>query len=178
MSIPDGCREEARAALQWLTFSARPVSIQEIAEAVALVPGCYPLDLGRLYTILDICSSLVSYSGSVLKLAHCSIKEHILSERGAVSRFHVSEISANRLMGEVCLKYLLSFNKPNSLPLQAPFLYYAAQYWYHHARVVPEDPQSDLEVLILNLLGENRSQSFLNWLRVCDPEAAQRNLHL
>ena len=121
MKISDADRKKARALLQWLAFSARPMRLEEIGEAIVVVPGRYPFNHEDRFCdpseVLQICSSLVDLSedGFTLRLAHYSVKEYIISERillGAASAFFTSETLANTLLGEVCLTYLLSFDKP------------------------------------------------------------------
>ncbi|KAI9878906.1 MAG: hypothetical protein M1830_010154 [Pleopsidium flavum] len=170
-------------ALQWLVFSARPLYLEEVAEAVALKPGQSVLEgVDRLfdpYEILTICSSLVTLSDETreVRLAHYSIKEYLISERirrGSASAFHLMELSAHRTMAEMCLNYLLSFDKPNPLSSQSlldfPLLDYAAQNWYNHARVAEKDPGAKLNSLILNLLNPTKSFSLNNWLRIFQPD--------
>src|SRR5882762_6064827 len=52
--------------LQWLAFAARPVMLEEVAEAVAMNidSGCPDHRLGDPLEILDICTSLVTLSSS------------------------------------------------------------------------------------------------------------------
>ena len=36
LAIPENCHHEAHAALQWLTYSRRPVNMAEVVEAIAV----------------------------------------------------------------------------------------------------------------------------------------------
>ncbi len=69
-SIPDEYRRQAQTALQWLAYSARPLRLSELAEAVAVEPECgWDFLDNRLFDrqkILTICSSLVTVSDRVL----------------------------------------------------------------------------------------------------------------
>lgn len=69
-SIPDEYRRQAQTALQWLAYSARPLRLSELAEAVAVEPECgWDFLDNRLFDrqkILTICSSLVTVSDGVL----------------------------------------------------------------------------------------------------------------
>ncbi|KAI9878518.1 MAG: hypothetical protein M1830_000699 [Pleopsidium flavum] len=180
-SIEEGHRENAHAVLQWLTFSARPLRLEEVAEAVAVKPGC-GLDFveNRLfdpYEILTICSSLVTISdeSSEIRLAHYSVKEYLTSERvlsGPASAFATFEISTNRDLTELCLTYLSLFDKPDSLSETSledfPLLGYAAEYWYKHAQIA--DEENGIETLIVEFLNNRETSSLPNWLRLSPPE--------
>jgi hypothetical protein len=65
-------RDDAQKILQWLTFSARPVTLAEVAEVLAVdVENCCLLHcdqrLANPRDILTICSCLVTTSGSGLR---------------------------------------------------------------------------------------------------------------
>ena len=89
--------EYAMRILQWLTFSARPLSVEEIAEVVAIDVARDPaFDRDEVLEdpleALNICSSLVTIttnevdrrSGSaqrIVALAHYSVQEYLVSDR-------------------------------------------------------------------------------------------------
>jgi ankyrin repeat domain-containing protein 50 len=103
--------DEAFAALQWLTYSERPLYLDELAEAVVLGPDkCSLNNRDRLldpYEVLHICSSLVVLGNGdmqdtdedddqgkngneedenvqarkIVSFAHFSVKEYLISER-------------------------------------------------------------------------------------------------
>jgi hypothetical protein len=67
--------EDAKRFLQWIAFSARPMSLEEIAEAVVVgfVSEDGPVyDPERRYknsrNVLDVCSSLVSESDGMMEI--------------------------------------------------------------------------------------------------------------
>ena len=68
LNIPEEYSRDAFAILQWLSFSSRPMTIDEVAEVVAidLVDSRFDPNrrLGHPRNILDICSSLVTISMS------------------------------------------------------------------------------------------------------------------
>jgi len=137
-NIDDTHREHAFKALQFLAFSARPVSLAEVAEmAVINVEGStsFNPDEDRLYDpneIIKYCSSLVSVSTAQsrpvylarnnvygytigeaieLRLAHFSVKEFLISEH-AVYSFRMSDELANISLTRACLAMLLHFDSP------------------------------------------------------------------
>ncbi|KAH6838311.1 vegetative incompatibility protein HET-E-1 [Alternaria alternata] len=96
-AISEEHAEYAMRILQWLTFSARPLSVEEVAEVVAIDVARDPaFDRDEVLVdpleALDICSSLVTIttneadrrSGSaqqIVALAHYSVQEYLVSDR-------------------------------------------------------------------------------------------------
>ncbi|KAH8756434.1 hypothetical protein BGZ57DRAFT_957852 [Hyaloscypha finlandica] len=184
LSIDKDDRGKAHTALQWLTFSARPLQLQEVAEAVVMEPECdsfSPEDrMFEPYDIISICRSLVSISEdtSELRLAHYSVQEYLVSERirkGPASFFSVIRVSADTLIAEVCLTYILLFNKPDSLSetslLEWPLLDYACKHWFHHAgRLTDESDRRNESRLTDKLFIPHKNFAFYQWLRVFEPD--------
>ncbi|KAG8782204.1 hypothetical protein FRC15_007339 [Serendipita sp. 397] len=138
--VPSVYEREMKSILLLLAFSARPMTIQEVAEATAvnLENRSFSTDerFPDAYDILELCSSLVSLvdlgsdSASILRkermnvfnwppetkiihFAHFSVKEYIISERARkmVSPSLVITPSTSQLhIAEMCLIYLLDFN--------------------------------------------------------------------
>lgn len=132
--------EDALKVLIWLAFSARPLVLQEVAEATVITlddsPSLDPEDRLRDPTdILAICSSLISVSSrsSVLplesslgesstrdyevRLAHDSVKEYLSSERIKETNaafYSISEASSNIFLARACLAYLMHFKEPSN----------------------------------------------------------------
>ena len=124
--------------------------------------------------ILDACSSLVTISTSsitigedsrtlktaTLSLAHLSVKEYLMSERikqhWVASRFHLNRKSADIIISQACLGYLLQFDEPkfwNAHTLQEfPLARYAAEFWIFHARSEDDTIHNSVQPLIINLL--------------------------
>jgi len=176
--------EKAHCALQWLVFSARPLQLQEIAEAVVVESefvSFSPEDrLFEPHDIINICSSLVSLSDrtSVLRLTHYSVQEYILSERireGPASFFGVMEASSDAFIAEICLTYVLLFDKPDSLSKTSlqewPLLDYACKHWFEHAGRLTDDADRRItNRLSEKLLTPEGNFAFFNWLRVFEPD--------
>ena len=177
-------REKARIALQWLAFSARPLRLQEVAEAVVVEPGCDSFSsedrMFEPYDIINICRSLVSIADETeeLRLAHYSVQEYLVSERirdGPASFFSVVGASTDALIAEVCLTYILLFNEPDSLTESSlsdwPLLNYACKHWFHHvARSTNAADRCNTTRLSEKLLVSQDNTAFFNWLRVCEPD--------
>lgn len=66
-----------RRILQWLAFSGRPLTLEEVAEAAILKPGDYPINLEeRLFDpsiVPQICRSLVSSSREEVYICGTSV---------------------------------------------------------------------------------------------------------
>lgn len=188
LSIDDSYRQVAFTALQWLAFSARSLRIEELAEAVIINPQAeVPLDLEDRFhdphAILVILSSLVTASSEenrynenevIVKLAHFSVKEYLVSERiqvGPASEYSIQEIQTHTTIAEVCLVYLLQFDTIDLLAsLQSldgfPLLKYAATHWFKHARIIEENCGKSLP-LCDKLFGSPK-ETFLIWVVLWD----------
>ena len=117
-----------------------------------------------------------------LRLSHYSVKEYLLSDRlrnKGASKFYISIYEAHKCIAEACLTYLLWFDHPGSVSLgfilDFPFGIYAARAWHHHARIAYQSPElrpegrDNLNRMCVALLSPERSSSFINWLKLCDP---------
>ena len=86
----------------------------------------------------------------IIRLAHFSVKEYLVSDRIRASQYSIKEITANISIAETCLVYLLQFDKPDSLTPgtleDLPLVGYAGEYWTRHARWAGGD------VIAFNLL--------------------------
>lgn len=130
---------ELRTILMLLAFSARPMTIQEVAEACAvnLEMSSFSEDerFSNAYDILEFCSSLVSLSDDVathnspysvyrygtrspdirmIQFAHFSVKEYLLSERTQKlipTQFHINEALSHSYLTQIGLIYLLDFKQ-------------------------------------------------------------------
>ncbi|KAI9679519.1 MAG: hypothetical protein M1817_005541 [Caeruleum heppii] len=128
----------ACALLQWLAFTQRPLTIEELAEAIIFRPGSFRLDTdteAKLETldeerfldtseVLELCSSLVvrtrSGSGhSMVSLAHLSVVEFLTSDRirrSHARRYAIADVDSHTYLGNTCLLYLAMFDRSDMLP--------------------------------------------------------------
>jgi hypothetical protein len=131
--------------LRWLAFSSRPLSVEEISEAVAIDIERNPMFdpqevLEDPLDVLDICSSLITITTTttdiydvtleflnlgyrptenLVGLAHYSVKEYLISERRHQSRaekYYMQDDSCNEFLATSCLGYLLRFEMSDSFP--------------------------------------------------------------
>ncbi|CUS10701.1 unnamed protein product, partial [Tuber aestivum] len=136
-SIHETQREYIQRAMHWLAFSAEPLSLCQLAEAVSL---------------MSICPSLISFEDARygepsaqerrrLRLAHFSVKEYLISDRaaqGPSAYYHISEDKANLLMSHACLSRILRHSAQVIISADeiqvTPFLRHSAEYWPTHIK--------------------------------------------
>ncbi|EWC43627.1 hypothetical protein DRE_01514 [Drechslerella stenobrocha 248] len=155
-AIPEECRQNAITILQFLTYSERPLGVDEAVDAIAVnlegSPYFHPdYRMPDASEILHYCSGLVVevlvpieayWNGTErprlveLRLAHLSVKEYLTSHRlGEVDTSIAQSLqisNAKASMAKICLGYMLSFNinlTANDLVEALPFAHYCARYW-------------------------------------------------
>ncbi|OAL53544.1 fibronectin type 3 and ankyrin repeat domain protein 1, partial [Pyrenochaeta sp. DS3sAY3a] len=186
-AISEEDREYAMRILQWLTFSLRPMSVDEISEVVAIDVARDPaFDRDEVLEdpleALSICSSLVTISTiqpkeesdsaqQILTLAHYSVKEYLVSDRikqGPATRFNINESQCHGFMMDGCLKYLLHLQQPLSEEaIQTSTLArYAAEFWSSHLRQTGEDMQRLSQAAMSLMSTEN--PAYLTWIQLYD----------
>ncbi|EUC45214.1 hypothetical protein COCMIDRAFT_36994 [Bipolaris oryzae ATCC 44560] len=147
-SVSDEYAEYAIRILQWLAFSERPLTVEELAEVIAIDISRNPeFDrdevLENPFDVLRICSSLITitdhrcYSArSVVVLAHYSVKEYLISDRikrGHVALYSLQATACQGTMAAACLGYLNQFQKPELVTKQSlegfKLARYCAEFW-------------------------------------------------
>ena len=184
--------------LHWLTHSIRPISLAELAEAVVVDVNEKPrFDIeNRLFQpecILIICSSLITVESTtktssrtgksvMVKLAHCSVKEYLVSSRilnGPAKAYGIRAGDANACIAEICLAYLLQFHQPDRITSQTPedfpLALYAAECWIHHVWLADSET-STYRSLTVELIARGK-EAFFSWVRLCEIHRLQ-NLNL
>ena len=118
--------------LQWLAFSNRPLTVDEVAEAAAIDAERDPAFeqdeiLEDPLEALNICSSLVTMtvnskdaginSGQrILALSHYSVQEYLLSDRIKQSRarqYSMQSVASHGTLAKSCLRYILQLQQPD-----------------------------------------------------------------
>lgn len=195
LSISEDDFEFASNALLWIAFAERPMTVQEVAEAVIVEPGEHSLDPNeRLIDpneILEICGSLVvvicERTGvEHVQLAHYSVKEYLVSDRmGAkeLARFAISLKNAQQRITNVCLTYLsldcFATKRISDIAKgrgvigrqksgEYPLLKYAAEQWFEHlGHVEDSNVRKQLEAKAFEILGDE-GPLFENWISKYD----------
>jgi hypothetical protein len=187
-AISDEDYEYAIRILQWLTFSARPLSVEEIAEVVAIDVARDPaFDRDEVLEdpleALNICSSLVTITTNkaegryrpaqrIIALAHYSVQEYLVSDRirqGSAGQYSMQEIECHTAITKGSLKYLTQFRQPVSEELLevSALARYSAEFWSSHLQKTGEEVE-EVSRLAISLLSIE-SPAYLTWLRLYDP---------
>ncbi|KZP03908.1 hypothetical protein FIBSPDRAFT_1055009, partial [Athelia psychrophila] len=106
---------ELKQFLMWLAFSIRPLMLQELADVVTVdfsldgLPS-YNTDLKYFAPsdMLATCSTFVTELKGIVKLAHMSVKDYLVSDRlknSAASYFCINAMLAHSLITKTCLAY-------------------------------------------------------------------------
>ena len=194
VNIDELYTEDAFRTLQWLCFSTHPILLSEMVEALVIdLTNNRFLPERRLpdpSDVLTICSSLVSVttesrrdrdsgktvSVEVLRLAHYSVKEYLMSDRikGTLSRYYwMSKIPASISLTQSCLVYLLYLQRPNILTAESFHKYllarYAAESWpWYYEDVIDDADRKPLDFLACKLV--ESQNGFDTWLKVFNPD--------
>ncbi|KAJ5174514.1 uncharacterized protein N7482_000391 [Penicillium canariense] len=197
--IDPAMRQNARVLLTWLTFSFRPLQLQEAAEIFAL-----PIDGGKSSSldpqrrlldpndIISICPGIVTVTMKdsnslrdskeelVVQLAHSSVKDFLTSgnfSHGANKWLGIKRTQSHQAIAETCLHYLLQLDRRDSVTptirKDFPLAQYAAEFWPSHARLASFSSDSKLQQLMENLF-IFRTSAFINWIRIYDHDQPWR----
>ncbi|KAJ7925653.1 ankyrin repeat-containing domain protein [Mycena leptocephala] len=126
-------------AMNWLVFSKRPMTLDEIIDALAFDFECEPLLFNteeRMGSdaLLAACAGFVAISKNTVKLAHSSVKEYFLhATRLRLSGdCEISDQAAHHLLARTCIAYLCSFDHVLNTDAdleQYPLTLYAVENW-------------------------------------------------
>jgi ankyrin repeat protein len=183
LSIDNEDREHALRTLEMLAFAKRPLRVEEVAEAVIIVPGSKPFDIDDRFfdprDILSICAGLVNRTQDTndLVLAHYSVQEFLLSHRihrSIAASFGLDQEMSQRRIAETCLTYILSFEATTALYTgiedDYPFLEYASQHWLDHVAPGIIESPSMLRSLVLSLMRRWEDEQRFDWSELLDPD--------
>ncbi|KAL8793896.1 MAG: hypothetical protein Q9195_003515 [Heterodermia aff. obscurata] len=128
-----------KRALQFVAFSARPMTLAEVAEAIIIENDISEVDedsrLQQPQDLLEIGKSLfvASYTElhdkKILELSHYSVKEYLVSERirsGPASEFALDKTIADIHIAQCCLTYL------GMDIFEREWQAFDEKTWYHH----------------------------------------------
>jgi hypothetical protein len=185
LAISEEYSEYAMRILQWLTFSARPLAVEEIAKVVAIDVTRDPAFdreevLEDPLEALKICSSLVTISTvqsdpakQIISLAHYSVQEYLVSDRikqGPARQYTMNEAECHGVIMDGCFKYVIQLQQP--LPeevIQASALArYAAEYRSSHLGQTGEGMERLSQPAMGLMLTEN--SAYLIWIQLYNPD--------
>ena len=133
----------------WLSFCERPLTIEELNEAVILEESCTDIDEDdKFYSpnlLLEICHGIVHYDKGLVVLAHFSVKTFLTSDwikTSHAASFALDRSNSQAQIGRLCLTYLKMDAFSKTLPTHTaalwdslekyPLLDYASHYWPIH----------------------------------------------
>jgi hypothetical protein len=174
-TIDELWRDDVHWVLQLLCVAKRDLQLDKVVDALAVTfINRAKFDPDEWYPdpqdILTRCSSLVSIAGilegSILRLAHFSVKEYLISDHilnGKAPMYAVVEYDTHELVTQTCLAYLLQFETvdcpDDSTTHTYPLLFSAARQWLHHVRHQGSGTFSaDLQELIMKLFRPHEIQ--------------------
>ncbi|KAF7972857.1 hypothetical protein HWV62_16892 [Athelia sp. TMB] len=187
------CPDYLERLLQWILFSKRQLTVEELAEVLAVdinsgdVPFYNPdMRCQTPAVIWTICNGLVTEFKGTVKLAHFSVKEYLIVRirPEAEAQSSTSEQLSHSVIAQDCLAQLLHFDEPSvldwgkshSLALDYigslfPLAQYAAMNWVSHFQSSASAPAHCL--LLQNLLlrlfkspPDTWSHALLCWVRL------------
>ena len=169
-NIDKTCIEDGRRILTLLCFSARPLTVPELIDAIAVDVHSARLNpkrrLQNADDIHDICMGLVDIGLSTsdtiksngqekntptVRIAHFSVQEYLESERIRSQKaaiFSLIAVEAHVEIAQICLIYMLEPGLAVTELYEYPLSIYAARFWYRHFKNT-ESLGSKLENLIL-----------------------------
>lgn len=174
--IPIGYRSKTIRVLQFLSFSGRPLGVEELVDAIAVnlhkpIPSFDPLDrMPEPTEIARYCSSLTKFvikeddQTTELHLAHFSVKEYLVSSPEHSQDFN--EMIARTLIAKVCLSYLRQVEPDlqdvNKFKIMFPFAEYSAKNWMENAAATEKQNETVFEMTVDFLMDFNKTY-YRNW---------------
>ncbi|KAF7344901.1 HET-domain-containing protein [Mycena venus] len=173
-----------QAIFRWLVFSARQVTLDELADAIAFRLSDPEFDFsdsaksiyhpnrrrGNSDSFKFLEGLIVIKNDGAgrpsITLAHSSVKDYILSpefQREFGTIIDLTKDVSHKFIAQTCLRHLLLFADTNhsmtkdTLP-DYPISLYAAEYWLHHLRLCNYQTQEALLPLTMHLLEDGSSQ--------------------
>lgn len=182
--IPNGYKSKTIRVLQFLTYSGRPLRVEELIDAIAVrleKPICFdPIDrMPEPKEIARYCSSLTKFVAKngaeddelkkELHLAHFSVKEYLASSS---ERFN--ETAARASIAKVCISYLRHVDpkmdkrqkrndRKTILRTKFPFFEYSTKSWMVHAAATEKQDKTVFN-MALDLLINFDEDYYDNWI--------------
>jgi ankyrin repeat protein len=171
VNIPIDYQSKALTALQWIIYSGKELSLDQVSDAIIINPQADPpFSLAdrppEPRWILETLPGLVTIGGASQKLeiAHFSVVEYLESPRimdTPVNMFRLDPSEANILLLKGCVNVLKShshlvnqtFLKDNNGESQSfevsPLCDYACEHWYKHVELLKPPIEEEIKSLVL-----------------------------
>ena len=153
--IPKDKKDHAYRLFQCLVAAIRPLHVEELAELFAIeidqaaapnvTEGWRPENPEE--AILSACSTLIAIidddqGSKIVQFSHFSVKEFLTSDRlrisdvGSICHYHIPLDAAHNILARACLTVLLQLDEgiDKGRLVTFPLAFYAAQYWFVHAK--------------------------------------------
>lgn len=155
----------------WLTHAARPMRLDELAEAVAMETDTKSVEeletsmVNDYETLVTVCANLVVADTPVrprglsrcgVRFVHYSVQEYLLEastdisspeNHSAVAKLKVEAQLAHAEMARLCITYLMTCGKLDGDETKFSTLFhYADSSWMHHIRFLKEIHKDLLEL--------------------------------
>ena len=155
--------------LRWILFVARPLSLSELANAIAIESNAFITDLET--QAIEACGSLIKVENGIVKPVHHSLRDFLSNPEHAARDkiLSVRPESSNLIIAKSLLTYL---SHPSFASIEEslggvhflsthPLIEYATLYWVYHASSAAQD--SGLRGLISQFFA-----SSTNWIEWSD----------
>ncbi|KAF5491713.1 Ankyrin-3 [Colletotrichum siamense] len=194
--IPEENKSNATTVLRFLAFSHRPLTVEELADALAVnLEECPKFDprfrMPRPTEVCLYCPSMVLLARTrkrardqldgykevlEVRLAHFSVKEYLTSDRLHAELRPLIEPAISRAsLADICVAYLSEIKAAmtkHQIKEAFPFASYSAQSWLDHAAASRSlDQGAEDSGLILDFLSSG-DVAYQNWFIMFDPEAS------
>lgn len=193
--------EDARRVLSLLCFAARPLTVRELIDGVAVEIGTSPRlncqsRLQCANDLHEICPGLIEFStiafnpdetednqglDKTVRIAHLSVQEYLESSRirdSKTAKFALSRPIAHAEIAQVCLTYLCEPDLLRSMSSKTiiedyPLARYSAQFWCDHYGNTPTPP-TQVDELVLRLF--KNQEFFETWVKIYDVDLDEPQL--
>ena len=197
-NIDQTCIEDCRRILTLLCFSARPLTVPELIDAIAVDIHFARLNpkrrLQNADDILDICIGLVDIDldannttmgygqekdTPTVRIAHFSVQEYLESERirnQKAAIFSLIPLEAHEEIAQICLIYMLEPGLTVTKLDEYPLSKFAARFWYRHYKST-EYLDSKLDNFILQFFKFQR-ELFDHLIKLLEPVNEAESFYL
>lgn len=160
-----------KAILTWVTCSSRPLTIEELAQA--LMPeysGIFDLE----HTAVQLCGGFVVVDNKrQVVMVHQTAREYLIKTPGL--QYSILPRSAHRDLFVKCVTFLstLSPRTRSDLSSLQPFVMYAATSWFYHLALIAALADHTQLITLAKFL---QGSSVLSWINLMASDSHLRNL--
>lgn len=150
--------------LRWLTFSMRPLTLEELSSAITMPSGPNSEIKGKPLTegdLREICEDFIDYDSEVIRISHSTLADFL-----ETTYFPEIDGTPELMIAEKCVSYLCSCDtqmaSPSPLPAspdlwlwKCPLFKYAAEHWHKHFLIAHTEGDS-LDDRVVEMLSSDR----------------------